>query len=158
MIHFFCFGSFRYTRYFINWLLENLSRLEYKLLTLDFCCSYLLILDRTNWKTNILTSLLVPYIFLSLPSVLFNFFRWTFLFSHSICFLLDGKYCSWRMYIVIFRGEVGKWIAFVAVVLRLFFPRHFPGMNPVTVLFTICDRIGFHFPVGDPVILDACFK
>ncbi|KAL9327013.1 hypothetical protein ACSQ67_007658 [Phaseolus vulgaris] len=25
-------------------------------------------------------------------------------------------------------GEVGEWIAFVTVVLRLFFPRHFPGM------------------------------
>ncbi|KAH9663343.1 Cold-regulated 413 plasma membrane protein 2 [Citrus sinensis] len=24
------------------------------------------------------------------------------------------------------RGEVGRWIAFIAVVLRLFFPRHFP--------------------------------
>lgn len=60
--------------------------------------SYLLILDRTNWRTNILTSLLVPYIFFSLPSVLFNFFS----------------------------GEVGKWIAFVAVVLRLFFNKRFP--------------------------------
>lgn len=59
---------------------------------------YLLVLDRTNWKTNMLTSLLVPYLFLNLPSIVFNFFR----------------------------GEVGKWIAFVAVVLRLFFPRHFP--------------------------------
>lgn len=59
---------------------------------------YLLILDRTNWRTNMLTSLLVPYIFLSLPSVLFGFFR----------------------------GEVGKWIAFLAVVLRLFVPRYFP--------------------------------
>ncbi|KAM7516599.1 hypothetical protein LguiA_006182 [Lonicera macranthoides] len=59
---------------------------------------YLLILDRTNWRTNMLTSLLVPYIFFSFPSVLFNFFR----------------------------GDVGKWIAFIAVVLRLFFPRHFP--------------------------------
>ncbi|KAF2295113.1 hypothetical protein GH714_031558 [Hevea brasiliensis] len=59
---------------------------------------YLLILDRTNWRTNMLTSLLVPYIFFSLPSVIFNFLR----------------------------GEVGKWIAFIAVVLRLFFPRHFP--------------------------------
>ncbi|CAK9140545.1 unnamed protein product [Ilex paraguariensis] len=58
---------------------------------------YLLILDRTNWKTNILTSLLIPYIFLSLPSLVFS----------------------------LFRGEVGKWIAFVAVVVRLFFPRHF---------------------------------
>ncbi|KAL0422697.1 UNVERIFIED_CONTAM: cold-regulated plasma membrane protein 2 [Sesamum latifolium] len=59
---------------------------------------YLLILDRTNWKTNILTSLLIPYIFLSLPSWLFS----------------------------LLRGELGKWIALIAVVLRLFFPRHFP--------------------------------
>jgi len=64
----------------------------------SFAAIYLLILDRTNWKTNILTSLLIPYIFFSFPAVLFN----------------------------VFRGEVGKWIAFVAVVLRLFFPRHFP--------------------------------
>ncbi|KAK4401587.1 cold-regulated plasma membrane protein 2 [Sesamum angolense] len=59
---------------------------------------YLLILDRTNWKTNILTSLLIPYIFLSLPSWLFS----------------------------LLRGELGKWIAIIAVVLRLFFPQHFP--------------------------------
>lgn len=59
---------------------------------------YLLILDRTNWRTNMLTSLLVPYIFFSLPGSLFNFFR----------------------------GDVGRWIAIIAVVLRLFFPRHFP--------------------------------
>ncbi|KAJ0967681.1 hypothetical protein J5N97_024598 [Dioscorea zingiberensis] len=59
---------------------------------------YLLILDRTNWRTKMSTSLLVPYIFLSLPSELF--------------YLL--------------RGDIGKWIAFIAVVLRLFFPRHFP--------------------------------
>lgn len=64
----------------------------------SFSAIYLLILDRTNWRTNMLTSLLVPYIFFSLPSVLFH----------------------------LLRGEVGKWIAFVAVVLRLFFPRHFP--------------------------------
>ncbi|XP_041024799.1 cold-regulated 413 plasma membrane protein 2-like [Juglans microcarpa x Juglans regia] len=64
----------------------------------SFAAIYLLILDRTNWRTNMLTSLLVPYIFFSLPSVLFNFFR----------------------------GEVGRWIAFIAVILRLFFPRHFP--------------------------------
>ncbi|XLU76634.1 hypothetical protein S245_000055, partial [Arachis hypogaea] len=60
---------------------------------------YLLILDRTNWRTNMLTSLLVPYIFFSLPGSIFHFFR----------------------------GEIGKWIASIAVVLRLFFPRHFPG-------------------------------
>ncbi|KAJ4966149.1 hypothetical protein NE237_017998 [Protea cynaroides] len=64
----------------------------------SFAAIYLLVLDRTNWRTNMLTSLLVPYIFFSLPAVLFHFLR----------------------------GEVGKWISFVAVVLRLFFPRHFP--------------------------------
>ncbi|KAL2522874.1 Cold-regulated plasma membrane protein 2 [Forsythia ovata] len=64
----------------------------------SFAAIYLLILDRTNWRTNMLTSLLVPYIFLSFPSGPFHFLR----------------------------GEVGKWIAFIAVVLRLFFPRHFP--------------------------------
>ncbi|CAF2157748.1 hypothetical protein BRARA_G00347 [Brassica rapa] len=58
---------------------------------------YLLVLDRTNWKTNMLTSLLIPYIFFSLPSVIFS----------------------------LFRGEIGKWIAIVAVVLQLFFPKHF---------------------------------
>lgn len=48
-----------------------------------FCCSYLLILDRTNWRTNMLTSLLVPYIFFSLPAALFHFLRWYF---HSFPF------------------------------------------------------------------------
>ncbi|XP_015961303.1 cold-regulated 413 plasma membrane protein 2 [Arachis duranensis] len=64
----------------------------------SFAAIYLLILDRTNWRTNMLTSLLVPYIFFSLPGSIFHFFR----------------------------GEIGKWIASIAVVLRLFFPRHFP--------------------------------
>ncbi|XP_020091944.1 cold-regulated 413 plasma membrane protein 2-like [Ananas comosus] len=64
----------------------------------SFAAIYLLILDRTNWRTNMLTGLLIPYIFFTLPSVLFSFFR----------------------------GEVGKWIALIVVVLRLFFPRHFP--------------------------------
>lgn len=63
-----------------------------------FAAVYLLILDRTHWKTNMLTALLVPYIFFTLPGVLFS----------------------------LIRGEVGKWIAIVAVILRLFFPRHFP--------------------------------
>ncbi|ESQ50934.1 hypothetical protein EUTSA_v10022862mg [Eutrema salsugineum] len=58
---------------------------------------YLLVLDRTNWKTNMLTALLIPYIFFSLPSLIFG----------------------------IFRGEIGKWIAIVAVVVQLFFPKHF---------------------------------
>eukprot|EP01018_Ginkgo_biloba_P032163 Gb_21141 [translate_table: standard] len=60
---------------------------------------YLLALDRTNWRSNMLTSLLVPYLFLNLPSLIFKFFR----------------------------GEVGSWIAFIAVVLRLFFPHRFPS-------------------------------
>ncbi|KAF9618102.1 hypothetical protein IFM89_000061 [Coptis chinensis] len=64
----------------------------------SFAAIYLLILDRTNWKTNMLTSLLVPYIFFSFPHMFFSFLR----------------------------GEFGTWITFVAVVLRLFFPRHFP--------------------------------
>ncbi|KAK2987503.1 hypothetical protein RJ640_012162 [Escallonia rubra] len=64
----------------------------------SFAAIYLLVLDRTNWRTKMLTALLIPYIFFSLPSVIFN----------------------------LFRGEVGKWIAFVAVVLKLFLPRHFP--------------------------------
>ncbi|XP_065876514.1 cold-regulated 413 plasma membrane protein 2-like [Euphorbia lathyris] len=65
----------------------------------SFAAIYLLIIDRTNWRTNMLTGLLVPYIFFSLPSGIFDFLR----------------------------GEVGMWIAFIAVVLRLFFPRHIPG-------------------------------
>ncbi|KAM3695208.1 hypothetical protein ACB098_07G114000 [Castanea mollissima] len=78
-------GSLGFGTTFLEWLAA-------------FAAIYLLILDRTNWKTNILTSLLIPYIFLSLPSLLFN----------------------------ILRGEIGRWIAFIAVVLRLFFPKHFP--------------------------------
>merc|ERR1711915_1010050 len=54
---------------------------------------YLLILDRTNWRTHMLTSLLVSYIFLNLPSIIFSFLR----------------------------GEVGRWIAFIVVILRLIF-------------------------------------
>jgi len=58
---------------------------------------YLLVLDRTNWKTKMLTGLLIPYIFFTLPDILFN----------------------------LVRGEIGAWIAFVAVILQLFFPQHF---------------------------------
>nr|WLV76442.1 cold-regulated protein 413 PM1 [Saussurea involucrata] len=66
-----------------------------------FACGaavYLLILDRTNWRTNMLTSLLVPYIFLTFPNWLFG----------------------------ILRGDIGKWITVVGVILRLFFHKHFP--------------------------------
>ncbi|XP_062177446.1 cold-regulated 413 plasma membrane protein 1-like [Alnus glutinosa] len=82
--HVISLGSLGFGTTFLGWIAS-------------FSAIYLLVLDRTNWKTNILTSLLIPYIFLSLPSLLFN----------------------------IFRGEIGKWIAFVAVVLRLFFPKKY---------------------------------
>lgn len=39
-------------------------------------CSYLFIMDRTNWRTNILTALLVPYIFLNLPGFLLGIIRY----------------------------------------------------------------------------------
>lgn len=64
----------------------------------SFAAIYLLILDRTNWRTNMLTTLLIPYIFLSLPSLIFGWFR----------------------------GDFGKWLSLIAVIIRLFFPKHFP--------------------------------
>ncbi|KMZ67550.1 hypothetical protein ZOSMA_264G00290 [Zostera marina] len=65
----------------------------------SFSAIYLLVLDRTtNWRTKMLTSLLIPYIFLSLPFPVFY----------------------------VLRGELGKCIAFFAVILRLFFPQRFP--------------------------------
>jgi len=73
---------------------------------------YLLVLDRTNWKTKMLTGLLIPYIFFTLPSVLFN----------------------------IIRGEIGAWIAFVAVIVQLFFPQHFRDyleMPSALILLTV---------------------
>jgi hypothetical protein len=59
---------------------------------------YLLVLDRTNWRTNLLTALLVPYLALQLPEPIFGFLR----------------------------GNIGLWIAFIAVVIRLFFASQFP--------------------------------
>lgn len=64
----------------------------------SFAAIYLLILDRTNWRSNMLTTLLIPYIFLSFPSLLFG----------------------------LFRGDFGKWVSLIAVITRLFFPKHFP--------------------------------
>ncbi|XP_049408713.1 cold-regulated 413 plasma membrane protein 2-like [Solanum stenotomum] len=64
----------------------------------SFAAIYLLILDRTNWRSNMLTTLLIPYIFLSFPSLLFG----------------------------LFRGDFGKWLSLIAVITRLFFPKHFP--------------------------------
>jgi hypothetical protein len=61
---------------------------------------YLLILDRTNWRTNLLTALLVPYLALQLPEPFFDYLR----------------------------GDIGRWIAFIAVVIRLFFAQRFPQL------------------------------
>ncbi|XP_065045551.1 cold-regulated 413 plasma membrane protein 2-like isoform X2 [Musa acuminata AAA Group] len=88
---------------------------------------YLLILDRTNWRTNMLTSLLIPYIFLSLPSVLFS----------------------------LLRGEFGKWVASIAVILRLFFPRHFPDwleMPGALILLLVVSPGFFASTVRDSLI------
>ncbi|MCL7029940.1 hypothetical protein MKW94_008232 [Papaver nudicaule] len=60
-----------------------------------------------SFATNMLTSLLVPYIFFSLPHGIFGMLR----------------------------GEVRHWIVFVAVVLKLFFPRHFPVVF-LNIVFT----------------------
>ncbi|KAF3333843.1 cold-regulated 413 plasma membrane protein 2-like protein [Carex littledalei] len=83
----------------------------------SFSAIYLLILDRTNWRTNMLTSLLVPYIFLSLPAVLFSFLR----------------------------GEFGKWVTFIGIVLRLFFPRYYPNWMemPGSLLLLLVVAPGF---------------
>ncbi|GJM96752.1 hypothetical protein PR202_ga13615 [Eleusine coracana subsp. coracana] len=72
---------------------------------------YLLVLDRTHWRTNMLTTLLVPYIFFSLPDLLFY----------------------------VLRGEVGKWIALISVVARLFYPQHFPDWfeAPGTIILLV---------------------
>ncbi|KAG8098321.1 hypothetical protein GUJ93_ZPchr0013g35629 [Zizania palustris] len=91
-------GGFGFGTTFLKWLAF-------------FAAVYLLVLDRTNWKTNMLTALLVPYIFFTLPGGLFS----------------------------LLRGEVGKWIAVVAVIVRLFFPRHFPDWLelPASVILLI---------------------
>jgi hypothetical protein len=61
---------------------------------------YLLVLDKTNWRTNLLTALLVPYLALQLPEPFFGYLR----------------------------GGIGAWIAFIAVVIRLFFAQKFPDL------------------------------
>jgi len=58
-----------------------------------------MILDQTKWKysNNIMASLLAPYLFSSLPIVIFQ----------------------------VLRNGVGKWIALLTVILRLFFTKPF---------------------------------
>ncbi|KAL1219071.1 Cold-regulated plasma membrane protein [Cardamine amara subsp. amara] len=84
----------------------------------SFTAVFLMILDRTKWKysNNIMTSLLAPYLFSSLPHVIFQFLR---------------------------TGEFGKWIALLIVVLWLFLPKnpnHFTESLEIlgaTILFTV---------------------
>lgn len=59
---------------------------------------YLFVIDRTNWRTNLLTGLLVPYIALNIPDFILQYVR----------------------------SEIGLWVSFIAVVIRLFFPQHIP--------------------------------
>ncbi|ESQ46307.1 hypothetical protein EUTSA_v10000336mg [Eutrema salsugineum] len=67
--------------------------------TASFAAVLLMILDGTKWKsTNMWTSLLAPYLFFSLPLVIFQFLS----------------------------GEFGKWSALFTVILKLFLPNHFP--------------------------------
>ncbi|VAI22364.1 unnamed protein product [Triticum turgidum subsp. durum] len=55
-------GGLGFGRHFLKWLAF-------------IAAVYLLVLDKTNWKTNMLTGLLVPYIFFTLPGVLFSLVR-----------------------------------------------------------------------------------
>eukprot|EP00268_Persea_americana_P028092 TRINITY_DN27325_c1_g1_i2.p1 TRINITY_DN27325_c1_g1~~TRINITY_DN27325_c1_g1_i2.p1 ORF type:complete len:185 (+),score=6.97 TRINITY_DN27325_c1_g1_i2:43-597(+) len=59
---------------------------------------FLLILNRVKRRSHIQTSLLVAYLFSSLPPVLFN----------------------------VLRSQFGAWVAFCAVLAHLFWPRSFP--------------------------------
>jgi hypothetical protein len=58
---------------------------------------YLFVIYKTNWRMNIMPMLLVPYIGLNLPSVLFN----------------------------IIRGDFGRWTALIVVMTYLFFQQFF---------------------------------
>jgi hypothetical protein len=84
---------------------------------------YLFIIDRTNWRTNILTALLVPYIFLNLPNLILGYVR----------------------------SQIGAWIAFVALIIRLFFPNNIPPHTelPAALILLIVTApkllVGFRF-------------
>lgn len=60
---------------------------------------FLMVSAETKYKPNILTALLVPYIFFTLPSTLF----------------------------IILSGEISKGISLLSVLLQLFFPEHVPN-------------------------------
>jgi len=60
--------------------------------------AFLLALEHTEWRSDILTALLIPVIAINLPGSILGFFR----------------------------GEIGHWLAFILVVLRLFFHENIP--------------------------------
>jgi len=60
--------------------------------------AFLLALEHTEWRSDILTALLIPVIAINLPGSVLGFFR----------------------------GEIGHWLAFILVILRLFFHEHIP--------------------------------
>ncbi|XP_058081075.1 cold-regulated 413 plasma membrane protein 1-like isoform X2 [Magnolia sinica] len=72
------------------------------------CLRFLLILNHTGRRSHMQTSLLVAYIFSSLPTVLFN----------------------------ILRGQFGLWVAFLAVASHLYFPETFPVSRVVLFVVT----------------------
>ncbi|KAG0579555.1 hypothetical protein KC19_4G106400 [Ceratodon purpureus] len=58
---------------------------------------YLLVLDRTNWRTNLLTALLVPYLALQLPESIFGILRYVdaiVLIRETEMLLLGNKWCG----------------------------------------------------------------
>ena len=61
---------------------------------------------------------------------------WSLLIYYN-CTILHT--CIWNEFLIInhchCRGEVGCWFAFVVVVLRLFFPRKFPGIISLSLFF-----------------------
>lgn len=60
--------------------------------------AFLLALEHTEWRSDILTALLIPVIAINLPGSIMGFLR----------------------------GEIGHWLAFILVILRLFFHEHIP--------------------------------
>lgn len=62
-------------------------------------CSYLIVLDKTNWRTNLLTAILVPYLALQLPEPIFGYLRCEIhpheptLEMRSRVFLVSGTSC-----------------------------------------------------------------
>lgn len=88
-----------------------------------------------------LTSLLVPYIYLTFPNWLFGILRYI---SNPFESVVDSCFnifiCVW------ISGDIGRWITLVGVILRLFFPHHFAGLFsilPNSLLHEI--RFEIHF-------------